>query len=241
MKLTLRKFTEEGVKAASELINELRDRNVKWSNDLKLRIDKLLLDQELVIEYSDVEINQDLEFENRFEFGKYLYEKIGDIDTEAELGLLTWLTFFFFDQIVEIKKNKSIVYRSQENYIPQTHQFRAYRHRIIAPYLAYRNMKEDAIIILTNPTYEGGDSVNNWLSRTYFISNKKAVKLGRLIYFDEDEKSLKTAAFSNKEGNAINFAKNFIPQLMVNYDLYTCPIEKLINLLPEEFENFMNK
>jgi hypothetical protein len=238
MKSILKKFNKNGIQHASALIKELRDEKVKWSKELEKKIQKLLLNDTLTEDYSSTLLDQSSIFSNRYEFGEYLFEKLGNINTEKELGLLTWVTFFFFNQVVEIKSDNSIVYRSQENYIPETHQFRAYRHRIIAPYLAYRNMGKDSIVILTNPTYEGGDSVNNWLSRTYFIGNKMAVKLGRFLYFDEDKKKLKPGSFSNKKGNAIHFAKNFIPQLMVNYDLNICPIDKLIDLLPSEFDLF---
>jgi len=103
-------------------------------------------------------------------------------------------------------------------------------------------MGENSIVLLTNPPFQGGDAVEQWVTSQEFIGNKKLIKVGRKLYFDESEESLKTGAFSEgKKGGARRFVRKFVKQFSKNFDLYECSTKQIIDLLPDEYDEWLQK
>jgi hypothetical protein len=241
----IRKFNRSGLQAFEYFLDDLKSNpsNAEWNTNLKLKIDKILFDSDITSEFGDYEIDRDKKFENRYDFGEYLYGIFKSKHIEKEIGMLSWLALLFFDQICKKSgKSNRLQILSKYRYIPEIeNSWRFYRHLVLTPILVWQRLKEDSILLLSNPLYESGDAVEQLMSRQDFIANENILSVARKLYFDENKNKLKPRAFSDSEpGNAKRLARDIVPQLSMTYDLYDSPIEQILNLLPEEFDIWKN-
>jgi hypothetical protein len=241
----IRKFNRSGLQAFENLLDDLKSNpsQAEWNTNLKMKIDNLLFDKNLTSEFGDYEIDRCKNFDNRYDFGEYLYGIFESKHVEKEIGMLSWVALLFFDQICR-KSGKS--YRlqilSKYRYIPEIeNSWRFYRHLILTPILVWQRLKGDSILLLSNPLYESGDAVEQLMSRQDFIANDNILSIARKLYLDEEKKKPKPRSFSDSEpGNAKRLARDIVPQLSMTYDLYEAPINQIMNLLPEEFNRWKN-
>ena len=190
--IQVRRLNKAGLRAFSELLdylNNVPDRAV-WheSSDLKEQAETLLYDDQYTEEIEDeILIDPDKRFENRFEFGRYLYNLFGLSHLERDTELLSWLALLYFDQVCEQKgKNGKLKVLSKYRYIPEVENSRRfYRHLVLTPLLLWQRMEEDAVFLLSNPLYESSDAVEQLVSRQDFISNPNAIAAARKLYYDD--------------------------------------------------------
>ncbi len=241
METVVRKFNRTGLLRFEDLLRTMRDnpKKAEWGEALKKEIDILLFDDTLSGKFGDdYFIDRSIQFENRYSLGKYLYSIFENRHLEKETGLLSWLALIYLDQICDKKGQRNrLKVLSTYRYIPEVENSRRfYRHLILTPLLVWQQLKEEAILLLSNPLYESGDAVEQWMSRRDFIANKTILKVAKILYFDEARKKPKVRAFTTSEpGNAIRLAKDIVPQLSMTYDLYEAPVDQVISLLPNEF------
>lgn len=238
----IRSFNRSGLQKFEQLLDKLKDNPslAQWDEKLRSEIDEILFNNEFTSEFGeDYQVDKDKEFDNRYDFGKYLYGIFRNTHVEKEIGMLSWLALLFFDQICK-KSDKSnrLQILSKYRYIPEIENtWRFYRHLVLTPILVWQRLKEESILLLSNPLYESGDAVEQLMSRQDFISNENILTVARKLYFDEQKKKPKPRAFSDTEpGNAKRLARDIVPQLSMTYDLYDAPVEQIMDLLPEEFD-----
>lgn len=241
----IRKFNRSGLQAFEDLLDDLKSNpsHAEWNTNLKLKIDKILFDENLTAEFGDYEIKRDKKFDNRFEFGKYLYETFGSKHIEKETGILSWLALAFFYQICKkVGKTERLEILSKYRYIPEIdNSWRYYRHLILTPIVVWQRLKEDSILLLSNPLYESSDTVEKIMSRRDFIANKNMITVARKLYFDEEKRQRKVGAVtSSRPGNMQRLARDIVPQLSMTYDLYEAPVSQIMDLLPSEFDHWKN-
>ncbi|MEX0608150.1 MAG: hypothetical protein WD016_04490 [Balneolaceae bacterium] len=241
----IRKFNRSGLQVFEDLLDDLisNPSHAEWNTSLKMKIDKILFDNEITSEFGDYEIDRDKEFENRYDFGEYLYGIFKSKHVEKEIGMLSWLALLFFDQICKKSgKNNRLQILSKYRYIPEIeNSWRFYRHLVLTPILVWQRLKEDSILLLSNPLYESGDAVEQLMSRQDFIANDKILTVARKLYIDEIKRKPKSRAFSDSEpGNAKRLARDIVPQLSMTYDLYEAPVNQILTLLPDEFDKWKN-
>lgn len=244
-KTTIREFNESGLRDFKTFLTLCRDNPTyaEYNETLKVKINELLTNKHLTRE-TKYSINEDLKFRNRFEFGEYLFTVFGDKPMEKHAGVLSWIALLFIDKICEINpKNNRLKVLSNYRYIPETNNSRRYyRHLILTPLLAYQRLKENSIMVLSNPLHESSDAVEAVLSRQDFWANENLMNLSKKLYFDEKIGRPKANAFSSREnpGNATRLARDLVPQLSMTYDLYDCSPETIFDLLPSEFDHWID-
>lgn len=242
--VTIREFNEEGLYSFERFLEALKENPslAEWDDELRKKVDQLLFDEELTSKFgSGYEIDREKKFENRYEFGNYLFQIFQQRHIEKEIGMLSWMALLFFDQVCEKTKKKSrLKVLSKYRYIPEIeNSWRFYRHLILTPILAWQRLEEDSILLLSNPLYQSGDAVETFMSRQDFLANDNMITVAKILYFDEEKEELKTNATSDGfPGSARRLTKSVVPQLSMNYDLYEAPIEQIINLLPDEFNHW---
>lgn len=245
VEIKIRKFNQDGIRRFEDFLDDLKDNpaRAEWNEKLRRKIDELLFDESLTSKYHDgsYKIDRDKQFENRYEFGKYLYGIFRERHVEKKTGMLSWLALIYIDQICKkIGKTNRLQILSKYRYIPEIeNSWRFYRHLVLTPILVWQRLKKDSILLLSNPLYESGDVVENLMSRQDFIANNNMITVARKLYFDEDKRKPKPRAFSDSEpGNAKRLARDIVPQLSMTYDLYDAPVSQIMNLLPDEFDEW---
>lgn len=243
----IKKFNKEGLQAFEDFIDSLKENpsRAEWNEQLKDEIESILFDNILISEIGEnFVIDRDKQFDNRYKFGEYLYEVFGDKHIEKEIGMLSWLALLFFDQICKkTGKKDRLKVLSKYRYIPEVeNSWRFYRHLILTPILVWQRLKEDAILLLSNPLYQSGDAVEQLMSRQDFIANENMITIARKLYMDEEKRRPKPKAFSDSEpGNAKRLARDIVPQLSMTYDLYDSSVAHIMRLLPKEFDSWKSK
>jgi len=243
----IRSFNRVGLQEFENLLDKLKDNPsmAQWNEKLRSEIDEILFNNEFTSEFGDdYEIDRGKEFENRYDFGKYLYGIFRSKHVEKEIGMLSWLALLFLNQICKkLGKSNRLQILSKYRYIPEIeNSWRFYRHLVLTPIIVWQRLKEDSILLLSNPLYESGDAVEQLMSRQDFIANEKILTVARKLYFDEQKRRPKPRAFSDSEpGNAKRLARDIVPQLSMTYDLYDAPINQIMDLLPKEFEKWKDK
>ncbi len=244
MKVKVREFNQKGLQEFEEFIDLLKRNTVKskWNQSLQDEIKNMLFDDNLTNELGEnYEIEPEIKFENRYELGKYLYSIFKNKPVEKETGMLSWLALLFFEQICEKKGSKDrLKVLSKYRYIPEPDNSRRfYRHLILTPILLWQRLKKDALLLLTNPLYESGDAVNWLVSNQDFINNGNMISVAYKLYFNEENKKLKTGAVTeSRPGSIQRLVRDIIPQLSMTYDLYATPVDQIMVLLPDEFDRW---
>ncbi len=241
----IREFNKTGLQRFEQLLDKLKDNPplTQWNEKLRSEIDEILFNNEFTSEFGEgYDIDRDKEFENRYHFGKYLFGIFRSKHVEKEIGMLSWLALLFFDQVCKKSaKSNRLQILSKYRYIPEIeNSWRFYRHLVLTPVLVWQRLKEDSILLLSNPLYESGDAVEQLMSRQDFIANERILTVAKKLYFDEQKKKPKPRTFSDSEpGNAKRLARDIVPQLSMTYDLYDAPVNQIIDLLPSEFDQWL--
>ena len=181
-------------------------------------------------------------FENRQEAAKYLYgilRPLGDTKVERNVGLWTWLSLFYFDQVCpEDKKGKRKPGRDYRHILELDFR-RHYRHLLAGAFSIFRLHGETSPLLLYGALTKIPIFHEHLASRQGLITNKGVIRAANLLYFDRKTKRPKrlAAARDSKPGTLFRFI-DVIQQLDLTYDLYSMSGEEVLDLLPREFEEW---
>ena len=178
-------------------------------------------------------------FVNRFDAGEYLHSLLGDsniFNLDEDRGIWAWLSAFYFDQLCPDGTKPGKGYR----WIPAVNSFRNYyRHLLAGPYFIYRAHKDNprlAMAVLATPLHRPGDIVEQLASRQELVTNHSVMEAATRLYIGTDSLP-KPRAAGRGAGSARRLA-DVLTQLDLTWDLYDLSTEKLLELLPAEFDEF---
>ncbi len=188
-------------------------------------------------------IDESQNYNNRLELGRYLYELFEDVDNKmliANVGFWTWLTALLFDKISPKDSNSKRKLGEIERYIlnPELNKF--YKHSVYSSWRFYSLYKEKSKIFLKSDL-----NIINQFSvqislNLNILSNPEVLDVLYLLYWDYGNDNFKRGfASENNPGNVRRFPTVF-NQLSLTYDLHSSVAEKIIELLPEEFDRWKN-
>ena len=234
--MELRKFNDEGIRKFMQILKDIKNGN-EISGEDALSILQDTTFSEVV--RGDISVKKTI-FNNRFEAGKYFYELFGS-ETGVDFrnkGMWAWLSLFFFDQIRGRKVGRD------ERYIPDFSSWRYYyRHLLSGPFNIYREHKNNpqcAMCVLCPPVHAPGDIVEALASRQDLISSPAIMGAATKLFVDENGKYKKGAATKEMDRpNARRFV-SLMRQFDMTYNLYNMDVDRLIALLPQEFNEFRN-
>jgi hypothetical protein len=233
--ISLRCLSNDGIDRFREYIQAVKENPYAPRPDLNIE------------PYSDefqprMEIHETKIFSTRLELAEYLknsFEESG-IERNVLIGkndLWSWLAYLWFDQLCPVKNGIRKV-RETAKYICSSHYTDYYRHLVAAPYIIYELHGSNSKLFLHNPLYEHNDFIEQFASKQYIISNKNLIEVAHRLYWDEVTKQPKTSAQSKKRsGNHIRLKKVF-DQLELTYDIYSMTGDEIIDILPEEFNDW---
>ena len=229
--MNLRSFNMNGIRC----FREFRASPVKEAGEL----DAILEEPSLSAEISPVIDVKPKEFPNRFAAGEYLYNLFRDADItnlDDNPEIWAWLAAFYFWQLCPPGTRPGKDYRWE----PSVSNFRNYyRHLIAGPYYIYRAHQDNpqlALAVLATPLHRPGDIVEQLASRQEIVTNETVMDAATRLYIGSDG-TPKARAAGRGDGSARRLA-DVLAQLDLTWDLYDISTEKLLDLLPSEFDGF---
>lgn len=189
-------------------------------------------------------IDETKNFSIKMELAEYLDECFRNSNIKRENILVekrfwTWLAYIWFDQLAPVQNNGIRRLKEDARYICSSDYRDYYRHLISGNYSIYSmHGRENSRIFLYSPIYEHNDFIEQVASRQFIISHKNIVETINKLYLDIDtERPKKGAQSRDRPGNFRRFIE-IIQQFELTYDIYNMSPEKMIALLPSEFNEW---
>ena len=228
--MRLRRFNEGGISSFDEF-------RASSSKDPKHLLN-LLEDPKLTILF-DIDVDVEVvELPNRLSAGKYIYDlfqesSITGLDNDQ--GFWSWLAAFYFEQLCP--PNGKLGERAR--WVPSSNYQKYYRHLLAGPYKIYRahsKNPECALAILANPPHTPGEISEQLASRQELVTNRSVMEVASRLYIGSDNMP-KPGSGGRGPGSPRRFAL-MLNQLDLTWDLYGMTPEKMLELLPDEFDRF---
>lgn len=189
----------------------------------------------------DIEI-KNISFKDRLEAAKYLttiLEPLGHAKIERNVGLWSWLSLNFFDQVCPVNKSRKRSPGQDYRHIFDTDSRLYYRHLLMGPYTVYRLHGSEAPLLLYGALSQMTEAYREIACRQAFMTNKEVVSAANRLYYDTKKRRPKRGfgAKLAKPGTLRRFI-DVIHQLDLTYDLYSVSGEEILELLPPEFDEW---
>jgi hypothetical protein len=234
--IALRAFTKDGIRRFEEYIDGMRiDPHAVRPN---LNIDPYSSEF-----HQHVELDEKKEFATRMEMADYLYECLSNAGVERKSvvgvgteGLWTWLAYLWFEQITD-QGNRVL---RGERYLCSSNWNRYYVHLIAGAYYLFSSAlgRDESRLFLCSPPYTLNDFNDHMACYQYIVGYRNIVDVAHRLYWDNRNGSPKRGAESIRNpGNIRRFSK-VISQLELTYDVYSMEPDRILQLLPSEFDNW---
>ena len=234
--MILRCFNEEG----QSLFQAFLEGRIDNSSRRKLQ-------EELEKGSLTVRVNPEVElsangFADRLQLGLYLnklIERTGRPELEKEGGFWSWLSALFFPILCpeEERAGPGQIAR----WIPDSQNYRTYyRHLLAGPYFIVKQYSADpnkALAILANKPHRPGEIAEQLASRQDLVTNEVVLEVATRLYIDSGTNRPKVGAAGRGKGSVARYV-SILRQLELTWDLQYLHPEKLIDLLPPEFDRF---
>ena len=151
----------------------------------------------------------------------------------------TWLAAICFSRIRSRRANRRL--QDYSFFIAGPNWNRFYRHRIAGPartYWLFRRRPMDANILLYGPAYQHSDFEEQITGRQDRYSNVALVAAANKLYWDSNSGRPKRGSQTRQRSGTLRRFLNVMDQLDLTYDLHGISEEKILNLLPPEFDRW---
>ena len=240
--MRLHRFNDDGIRRFSQFLDML-------SEDAALAVPSdLLTDMAYAVPVSPVLELHAQQFANRMDAAVYLYSllsQVTGIDVERDIGLWTWLSLFYFDQLCPPDGRGHRKPMERARWIPAIDDDRRYYRHLLAGayrvYLAHHDNPNRAMVLLHVSFPVVGHFWYQLASRQELIRNPAIVEAATELYLEQGGKKAKRGATSHKTpGSVFRFAA-VLNQFDPVWDLYAMNKGEILSLLPREFDRFREK
>ncbi|HEY0017386.1 MAG TPA: hypothetical protein VGC13_13835 [Longimicrobium sp.] len=180
-------------------------------------------------------------FPDKLSAAHYLVERLRPVPLQVqreELGLWSWLSLFFFDQLAPAAVGGKRKLLATELYIPSTHFQRRYRHLLLGPCLAFRLHGTTARLLLTKPLNVWSDVEEQLFGVQEVVQIPGALQAADLLYFDGVKNQPKRGITNRNKGGTIRRFREVLQQLDVTFDIFALEGHEIVELLPSEFDRY---
>lgn len=239
---TVRQLTKAGMDAFRDYIQASRRGDV-------VSPPYHLLDEspysESLLQHAGIEKNR---FNTKYEAATYLARVFADLD-QGEIsyngGLWSWISLYYLEELREAKIFGKNRLNAPDNYVLKVEQgdlkWREYSHHLLAtPFYLYRRHGEEARMLLTGPVGSRMELAYEIAARPQFARSREFIRLVNRLYSDGPGNVKRGAASdTNKPGSIYRLIRIF-QQLELTYDIFDMSCEKMIELLPPEFDEWLD-
>ncbi len=237
--MKLHRLTETGIARFADFLDQIR-------SDPSIDTPKWLLTDEESSEYeANVEVSE-RDFSDRLAAAIYLDElftkaQLKNID--KNVGLWSWLTLFYFDQLCPKGKSRSVAVTL--SYIPTIDsQRRIYRHLLLGPWMMLRLHADDPerlrALLCSKINVATSETYRLFIEIPSIVTSSAAVEAANKLYYNADTGKLKRGAGSKERGGCRRLI-DFLNQIDCTYDLHQLNLDTLMQMIPNEFRLFMPK
>jgi len=237
-RLMLRSLNTDGIAAVTRLLIEMD----AGSNP---DVGPIINAEEYSVPVDDIEIER-RPFADRLDAGRYFYETLAPLrrgggNVLQHKGLWTWLALSWIDIIAPVGPEGSRSLFDHRRWVLAVDDYRAYyRHYLAGPYSVYAAHADDperAMALLCGPVERPGEVWEQIASRQGFTSSPSLVGLATRLYFDTATRQLKRGATTKGAGGARRLPM-VTDQFGLTWDVLGMPVDRLLNLMPTEFDRF---
>lgn len=236
--MRIRRLTEEGVEKFEDHLDNLEGSK----NFTKPDLDQSKYSE--TIEDVDVDIDPSKDFETRRQMGEYLVDKFENVPvSRSELteysNMWTWLVYQWLENFT-FEKDGKIDLRERKRYVCSKNPRRYYRHYTLINYLLVSIHGTENTKLFFECSPKKHKNTLEQLSAQNVLSNPTLVEIANQLYWNsEDNKVEKYAGGrTSKPGTAIRY-RNVVDQLRKTYDLHSMEKKEIIEILPDEFDEWM--
>lgn len=181
-------------------------------------------------------------FASRYDFGRYLADALQPLAQHAiayDRALWSWLAAAFFEQIAPRNAQGSRQLRRPYVYVPEDSR-KYYRHLVRTPwYLVATHGERCRYLLLPEPGDDAPLSRQRSLletlaARQFLIASPTLIEAAGRLYVDARTGAPKRGFASKRGGSPARLAL-IANQLSLTHDIHTMPVERFLDLLPEEF------
>ena len=233
--MLLRRFTEEGLSAFSDWLNQVERQGYGEVPT------ELLFDHSYARQISkEVDVEERV-FDTRIEWASYAYTLLRPVELkEQDKSFWAWLSLAYFDSVCPVDSDGYRKVRARARYIPEGDDYRRYyRHLLASPYSIYRAHADDplkALCLLSSSLSSPGELVEQLAARQELVTNRGVVHTATLLYIDGNG-TAKRGSGGSGPGSPRRFA-SVLDQFDLTFDIYAMAAKELVALLPHEFEKF---
>ena len=161
---------------------------------------------------------------------------------EQDSGMWAWLAASWLDLLAPPSESGERRLGEQARWIPQSDDFqRYYRHLFAGPYrifAAHHRDPDSAMSLLASEVARPGDVVEQLASRQEIVVSPGIIGAATKLYYDASSGKLKRGAGAKGPGSARRLS-DLIAQLDLTHDIYAMSVERVLELLPQEFSRFL--
>ncbi|OPY04600.1 MAG: hypothetical protein A4E67_02318 [Syntrophaceae bacterium PtaB.Bin038] len=184
-------------------------------------------------------------FPSKLAAGKYLDEVLRLLpqsQIERQVGLWSWLTLFYFDEVCPVNRYGRRVTGPHYRYILDTDFRRFHRHLLLGPWTAYRLHGDNAALLLYGPLHQTNRFFIELTARQALFTNRGVIDAATHLYYDPKTGRARRGAGSpeRKPGTLMRFI-DVVQQLDLTHDLFSMKGPEVAALLPEEFTPWRQK
>jgi hypothetical protein len=168
------------------------------------------------------------------------WAKTQDHEIERDRGLWTWLAVFAMDDLAPVVDGRRKLGERARWVLDAENWQRYYRHLLAGPYSIYSLYSENpnvAQALLANPVRTPGDVVEQIASRQDLVRAAGVMEATSRLYVGANGELKRGAAGKDSPGSARRLAE-VLQQLDLTYDLQSLDAERVLQLLPQEFDRF---
>jgi hypothetical protein len=237
-RFALRALNTDGITAVTRLLIDI-------DNGSSPEIDSLINSEKYSSALDDIEIERRT-FVDRLDAGRYFYETLaplrrGRTDVLRHKGLWTWLALSWIDILAPVSPQGTRKLFDSRRWVLAVDDYQAYyRHHFAGPYSVYAAHADDpsrAMALLCGTVATPGEVWEQIASRQDFASSPTLVELATRLYFDPATKKLKPGSGSKGAGSPRRLP-TVIEQFGLTWDVRGMPVDRLLGLLPSEFDRF---
>lgn len=186
------------------------------------------------------------EFDSKLAFGRYAHDQlrgVPDVVLRTSLGLWSWLTLFYVDQVCPPDGNGRRKVLSLEKYLPSTgHISKGLdKHLLFFPWKMV-SLHGSHVEWLLGGALREDTKVVRELANSYRRNvSTPFLELAKALYFDDSSNKVRRGATTNRAGS-LRRLDRILSQLDLTFDVFGLDASELKSLLPErEFARWLGK